>query len=240
MRDVMQKASNQPARGREKVKDSNILKALLMVRKGARQFAAVLGALFAAIILISVIVFFQHIVHEAGHLAGCHLTGLIWNLPVSCSITNIRMIPIYPGILEIPAPQQTRSDNVFGSPLVYYGGPLLSMAFFVLLAFYLKERLKIENKAYWLLLCALLLNEVYGNILCGTDNPTGQPYGICSIPALALFNQWGIAALAVFSLTVLLYPSVLGAYDRFDGKVQPFLQDKIAGKRNALYARKRK
>jgi hypothetical protein len=222
------------------VKDNNILKAFLLVREGARQFSATFGALFVAIALISILVFFQHIVHEAGHLAGCHLTGIVWNLPVSCSITNTRLIPIYPGILEIPAPQQTRSDNVYGSPLVYFGGPFLSMAFFALIAIYLKERLKIENKAYWLILCAVLLNEVYGNILCGTDNQTGQPYGVCSIPALTFFNQWGIAALAVISLTILLHPVVLKTYDGFDDKMQLFFHGKAAWERNALYARKRK
>ena len=222
------------------MKNDNILKAFLLVREGARQFAAVLGSLFVAIALVSVIVVFQHVVHETGHLAGCYLTGLIWNLPVSCSVSNIRMIPIYPGILEIPAPQQVRSENVNGSPLVYFGGPFLGMVVLTLLALYLKERLKIENKAYWLLICAILLNEVCGNILCGTDNPTGQQYGFCALPALAFFNQWGIAALAVFSLTCLLYSPVLKVYDGFDERVQTVFQGKAAQQRNTLYGKKRK
>jgi len=210
------------------------------VREGARQFAAVLGTLFVAIILVSALVAVQHVVHEAGHLAGCHLTGVIWNLPVSCSISNTRMIPLYPGVLEIPVPQQVRSENVNGSPLVYFGGPFVGMAVLTLLALYVKERLKIENKAYWLLICAILLNDVYGNILCGTDNPTGQPYGICAMPALAFFNQWGIAALAVFSIVCLLYRPILGIYDRFDAQVQAIFQGKAMPQRNALYGKKRK
>ncbi|MFA5929319.1 MAG: hypothetical protein WC861_00385 [Candidatus Micrarchaeia archaeon] len=222
------------------MKNGNILKTFLLVREGARQFAAILGALFVAIALVSVLVALQHVVHEFGHLAGCHLTGLIWNLPVSCSISNIRMIPIYPGILEIPAPQQVRSENVNGSPLVYFGGPFLSMAVLTLLALFARERLEIKNKAFWLLICAILLNDVYGNILCGTDNPTGQPYGMCAVPALAFFNQWGIAALAVFSLTCILYPSTLRAYEWLDAKVQAFFHGKAAGQHNALYGKKRK
>lgn len=222
------------------MKNNSTLKALLFVREGARQFAAVLGALFVAIALVSVLAALQHVVHEFGHLAGCHLTGVIWNLPVSCSISNTRVIPIYPGILEVSVPQQTRSENVNGSSLVYFGGPFLSMAVLTLLALYARGRLEIKSKAFWLLICAILLNDVYGNVLCGTDNPTGQPYGICAVPALAFFNQWGIAALAVFSLTCILYPSTLRAYEWLDAKAQVFFHGEAAGQRNTLYGKKRK
>jgi len=200
------------------VKNDNVLKAFLLVREGARQFAAVFGALFVAIILASVLLTAQYFVHEGGHLAGCHLTGVLWHLPVSCSITNIKMIQIYPGILEITAPQQTQSDNVRGSALVYLGGPALSIIFFILLAICLKYTLKIENKAYWLVFLGFILSEIYGNSLCGTDNLTGQPFEICKVPALALFNQWVLVIFVVLPLTYLLYPRALQFYDAIDGK----------------------
>ena len=222
------------------MKNDSIVQTFLLFRRGVRQLAAIFGAFALAIILASLLLAAQYFVHEGGHLAGCYLTGWAWQLPVSCSITNIRTIPIYPGILEISAPQQTQSDNVHGSPLVYFGGPVLSIVFFILLGVCLNYALKCKSKAYWLIFCGFILSEIYGNALCGTDNPTGNPFDICKMPALALFNQLVLVIFAIIPITYLLYPSALRTYDGFDARAVQFLQRMKSGKHDALYSEKRK
>jgi len=108
------------------------------------------------------------------------------------------------------------------------------MLFFIALAICLREKFQIHQNAYWLVLLAFLLHEVYGNVLCGTDNPVNMPLAVCQHPLMTFFNQWVLAILVVFPIAYLFYPYVLKVHERFDNWAMRQVQ------RNALYARKRK
>jgi len=122
-------------------------------------------------------------------------------------------------VLEVPAPQQTTSKNVAYTPLVYFGGPFLSILLIIALAIYLKDRLRITQNAYWLVPLAFILQEVCGNMLCGTDNPWNAPLALCQTPTMLFFNQWVLAIFVVFPITYLLYPSALQFYATIDDKL---------------------
>ena len=209
----MKKAKQKPK------KPGKLYECLMAARNVIHQFVGWVGAFFLAIILASALVWFQHTFHETGHYIGCVSTGFITKAPALCYWSNWTNIPLYPGVLEVPAPQQTTSKNVAYTPLVYFGGPFLSILLIIALAIYLKDRLRITQNAYWLVPLAFILQEVCGNMLCGTDNPWNAPLALCQTPTMLFFNQWVLAIFVVFPITYLLYPSALQFYATIDDKL---------------------
>jgi hypothetical protein len=189
-------------------KTEGLLKLFKSIQNAALSFSSLATGLFVGILFTSLIAGVGFYVHETGHILGCHLAGLLSGSQVSCNFSNWVKVPLYPGIIELPAPQQTTSSVDVGlSSLVYFGGPLLAMVFFASIGIIVQNRLKIRNVVYWIIPAAFVSYELFGNILCGTDNLTNAPLGFCENVIAKLVLQWGLS-LSVFTITYLLYPYI--------------------------------
>jgi len=113
--------------------------------------------------------------HEFGHILFGYLDSLIKGKPIHFTISNWMNHPI---IQFIKIPQQTKVLEGQGSLNFALGGPLFSILSFAYLSFLGYFRSK--DKKWFLLLLSIVLFEISGNIICGTDNLTGNPLSFCS------------------------------------------------------------
>jgi hypothetical protein len=81
--------------------------------------------------------------------------------------------------LKLPIlPQQTRVVNGTGSLNFAMGGPIFSILIFLGLSLF--AYLRSGRKIWFLLFLSILIFEVSGNIICGTDNPFNNPLSMCN------------------------------------------------------------
>lgn len=117
-------------------------------------------------------------IHETGHIIFSLGDGLLKGKVNSFSINHYMA---FPGTSLNILPQQTKIINGTGSLNFKLGGPIFTMIVFLglsLLGYILSKK-----KVWFLLFFAIVLFEVSGNIVCGTDNFYGAPLSMCN-PAL--------------------------------------------------------
>jgi len=131
---------------------------------------------------------FESYIHETGHIifgfADGLLKGQINNFTISAFVKH-------PFFQFIPLPQQTKIIGGNGSLNFAMGGPLFMI--FVFLGLSILGYSLSKNKGWFLIFISILLFEVSGNIICGTDNWTNNPLSFCnhsldlSLQYLAIF-----------------------------------------------------
>ena len=130
-------------------------------------------------------------IHETGHIIFGFGDGLVQGKVNSFSISNYMVLP---GTSFNILPQQTKITNGTGSLNFRLGGPIFTMIIFFALSL-LGYKLS-GKKAWFLLFFAIVLFEVSGNIICGTDNFYGSPLSMCN-PALDISLQ--LLAVSLFA-----------------------------------------
>jgi amino acid permease len=133
------------------------------------------GFLSLIFLLFFSLFFFIHYIHESGHILFGELnTLLLYGKTAPFSISAWAHHPFFPFLY---LPQQTRIFDGFGSVNFALGGPIFTMLVFIALSWL---GYKNSNKKYWLLLgLSVVLYEAFGNMMCGTDNPSGNPLALC-------------------------------------------------------------
>ena len=145
-----------------------------------------------------------HYIHETGHILFGFANGLLKGKVNSFDIGNWVGDPL---THFIPLPQQTRIIDGTGSLNFRLGGPLLTMIVFLGLSAF--GYMLSKKKAWFLLFFAIVLFEVSGNIICGTDNFYGYPLSMCN-PALDISLQ----ILSIFLFAVVLAWEGMGRVKR--------------------------
>jgi len=121
------------------------------------------------------IFFFLFYVHETGHIIFGGLNNEIkyGYFPQF----KISAFTYHPFLKFIPLPQQTAIPNGLQSPNFALGGPFFMILIFAFLSYIGYKRSR--KKSWFLLLLSIAMFEIYGNIICGTDNLTGNPLPSC-------------------------------------------------------------
>ena len=136
---------------------------------------------------------FIHYIHEVGHMVFGFADGLIKGNVTTFTITSWVNHPF----LKLPIlPQQTKVVNGTGSLNFAIGGPIFSILVFLGLSLF--AYMRSGRKLWFLLFISILIFEVSGNIICGTDNLFGNPLSVCN-HQLDLYLQY--ISIALFSGT---------------------------------------
>ena len=126
-------------------------------------------------IFLGIFFLFTHYIHEVGHMVFGFADGLIKGNVTTFTITSWVNHPF----LKLPIlPQQTKVVNGTGSLNFAMGGPIFSILIFLGLSLF--AYLRSGRKLWFLLFFSILIFEISGNIVCGTDNPFGNPLSICN------------------------------------------------------------
>ena len=156
------------------------------------------SASVATVIILMLLAYLSFAVHELGHV----FFGSIG------SYLNTGEIPAFAtsawdnctGLDFIKCPQQVKW--VGGGVLTggfAIGGVLLVILVALLVALSLYKRTK--NRLYLVFAVLFAVNQIAGNVVCGTDNFNGgQPYAVC--------NEWfisGIASLSMLAIVLLVF-----------------------------------
>lgn len=140
-------------------------------KNAARIILSFICGLMAASLAYAV----QAAVHELGHMAGCYAGSLIDRDFAKCSISSWQRIYYLPPFLYMTIPEQTMSRSY---PLFALGGPLASILFFYWLAVRRESEKNVMPRRA--IFAAVLILEMFNNVLCGTDNLEGAPMAFCS------------------------------------------------------------
>ena len=140
--------------------------------------------LILSFILYFWLFFFTTYIHETGHILFGFGDSLIKGKITHFSIGNFINHPLTPFIL---LPQQAKIVSGEGSLNFILGGPFFNMIVFFGLSL-LGYKIS-KNKLWFLLFISIVLFEVSGNIICGTDNLYGGPLSIC-LPVLDKYIQY--------------------------------------------------
>jgi|GEM_PF-3369986 len=148
---------------------------------------------FATIVLIILLSFLSYSIHEMGHV----LFGTIGSYLKSG---------------EMPAFTTSAWDNCAGLDFIkcpqqtmWLGGGVLTGAFafggvflVILVASLLSASLykHTKNRLYLAFPVLYAINEIGGNVICGTDNLMGGPYGICGSLPISFIAGMSILAAA--------------------------------------------
>lgn len=114
-------------------------------------------------------------IHESGHIIFGFMDGLIRSNITRFDIGNWVKDPFFKVIY---LPQQTKIIQGQGSLNFALGGPLFSIMIFLGLSFIGYSISK--EKKWFLLFLSILIFEISGNIICGTDNFYGNPLSLCN------------------------------------------------------------
>lgn len=119
--------------------------------------------------------FFSFYIHESGHIIFGFLSNL---LQEKIALLQVSATIEHPTFNFINLPQQIKIVSGSGSLLFVLGGIILNLLVFfgISLLGYTKSR----KKYWWLLFISILIFEISGNFICGTDNPFGSPYALCN------------------------------------------------------------
>lgn len=109
-------------------------------------------------------------------------------------------------------PQQTKIVNGTGSLNFAMGGPIFSILIFLGLSLF--AYLRSERKLWFLLFLSILIFEISGNIVCGTDNPFGNPLSICN-RQIDLYIQFIAIALFAGTFSYFIAGAASNQYFRF-------------------------
>jgi hypothetical protein len=143
--------------------------------------------------------FFLPYIHETGHIlfgfGNSLLSGNATHFTISAWMSH-------PLLRFIPLPQQTKIVSGTGSANFALGGPFFMILIFlgISLFAYLKSR----NPLWFLIFFSIVLFEISGDIICGTDNLINSPLAICN-HGLDLLLQF--VSIAVFSSTLSYFTS---------------------------------
>jgi hypothetical protein len=144
-----------------------------ILRIGLRFWRGGVALLF--FILFLSLFFFTFYLHEAGHVIFGFSNDLLQGKISSFAITSHVNHPFLP---FIHLPQQTRALSGVSSLNFAMGGPIFNILIFLGISFIAFQR---SGKKFWFLLfLSVLVFEVSGNIVCGTDNFVGNPLSICN------------------------------------------------------------
>lgn len=119
--------------------------------------------------------FFTYYTHETGHILFGLGDGLIKGKINKFEIGNHVQHPLTSFIL---LPQQVKIIEGKGSLNFMLGGPIFNIILFFSLSL-LGYKLS-KNKLWFLLFISIVVFEISGNIICGTDNFTGNSLSICN------------------------------------------------------------
>jgi len=126
-------------------------------------------------IFIGIFFLFTNYIHEVGHMVFGFADGLLKGNVTTFTITSW----VNPPFLKLPIlPQQTKVVNGIGSLNFAMGGPIFDILVFLGLSLF--AYLRSGRKLWFLLFLSILIFEVSGNIICGTDNPFNNPLSICN------------------------------------------------------------
>jgi len=131
--------------------------------------------LFGVIIFIGVFYLFTPHIHETGHFLQGMADGLIKGKINSFQISNW---VDHPMLAFIKTPQQIKPLNNSGSLNFALGGPIFSILIFLGLSFV--GHLRSKDWKWFLIFLSILIFEISGNVICGTDNFTGGVLSICN------------------------------------------------------------
>lgn len=159
-------------------------------------FLRMIASIVITLAFFVIISFTGYAVHEFGH----RLVGSVG------SFYHTGKLPEFSttgwdnctGVSFILCPQQTKMISGVPTAGMAYGGPFLVILTVALVSASLYKRSK--NALFVLFPVLYAINEITGNIICGTDNVSGAPLAACSqlpIPEIAAFSILG-AALLVF------------------------------------------
>lgn len=154
-------------------------------------FAGIFIIFFAVFIEVF---FFLPYIHETGHIIFGFGNGLLIGKVTHFSISS--WMP-HPSFKFIFFPQQTKILDGVGSANFALGGPMFMILIFLGISLF--AYLRSKNPLWFLLFFSIVLFEISGNVICGTDNLTGNPLLSCN-PGLNIFAQF--VSIAVFSGTL--------------------------------------
>ena len=153
-------------------------------------------------LVVSLLVFpillynFNFYLHETGHIT----MGIFIN-----ALNGRFVMPTINNWIWGFLPQQT--GNLPFHPDVQFGGPLFSISFFLWFSYKCSKTIKCKRpKTFYLISLFFLVHEVFGNIIFGTDNWTGNT--LISAEALPFFNNiivYGIIILFFLNIFILIY-----------------------------------
>lgn len=161
--------------------------------------------LFLCIFTLCFILFFEFFflitpyIHETGHIIFNFLDGLYKGEMNKLVISNWEN---HPFISFIKIPQQTKIIDGKGSLNFTMGGPIFTILIFFGLSLF--AYLRSKDKKWFLLFISILLFEMSGNIICGTDNFYNRPFSFCN-HSFDLVIQY--LAIFIFSTTFSYFAS---------------------------------
>lgn len=158
-----------------------------------------LGIFILCFVVFMSLFFFLNYVHETGHMVFGFLDGLIKG---NLTTFTIGAWMNHPFFHFIKLPQQTKIASGAGSLNFAMGGPILVILIFLGISIF--AYLRSKNKLWFLLLLSILIFEISGNIICGTDNFYSVPLSLCN-HKIDLFLQYLSIGLfsAIFSYFII-------------------------------------
>lgn len=172
-----------------------------MERNVAPRLTRILNQIVVAILSVYffVIIFFlSFYIHELGHVIfGVGDSLLLGNGLPKVSFTNWVSHPLIP-FLKLP--QQTMISE--GSLNFIWGGIMFSLIFWFVFSLILYRNSK--QKISFLVFFVILIGEISGNYLCGTDNLTRNPLPACSSLHLNIFIEYEALIFALVMLIIFL------------------------------------
>lgn len=162
-------------------------------------------SLLAAILLGPILFCLSFYLHESGHI----LYGFFDNLLTKGIIAKFEISNWveFPLLSFIKLPQQTRIIEGHTSLNYAFGGiMIIVVSFSVFSWYYYKNSKNRYKKAVFLFPVIFLLNEVFSNFLCGTDNFIGKPSPICGTSSIVNFIIISIPYLLMIPFFLLFIP----------------------------------
>ena len=167
--------------------------------------------LIPAYIIVSIIIALELIIHELGHIIFGKLSYLVYGYSGSFTISNWFSHPLLP-FIHLPQ-QTTTSGPVTG--LFVFGGIFMMIFLWLFISNNLFKKTK--DYSYYLLFVGFLLFELSGNFVCGTDNLTGLPLGLCNpfvknLPAIISYLMIPFFAWKIQPLTLKLVKKITSTF----------------------------
>jgi len=136
-----------------------------------------LMGLFILSFLFFIGIFFliEPYIHETGHIIFGFCDSLLKGNINTFTISNWNSHPYFD---IIKTPQQVMITSGKGSLNFALGGPLFSIILFFALSLF--GYLISKEKKWFLLFLSILLFEISGNVICGTDNLIGTSLSMCN------------------------------------------------------------
>ena len=173
-----------------------------MYNQGLSYLISLLVAIFISIVIITS----TYYIHEGGHILFGYLGNIQNNQESSYNITNWIEHPIIP---SIKVPQRTAILEGYNTVGFVIGGMFLDIMVFSVIATIIYKRSKNSRKKFILLIpLAIILFELTGNFLCGTDNLTGNPLIDCNASGISGIATNLALLLVILSSTVFLQPRI--------------------------------